>query len=85
MSVRDVLLAGAQEDATLLVECARTLKGEGTFPCALVCQGNSIQDPVGQHLFGDSLPLLLSPITDRELLRVSKAMCAVQVNMLGTS
>lgn len=34
MSVRDVMLAGTQEDATLLVECARTLKGQIKFPCA---------------------------------------------------
>jgi len=28
------MLGSAQEGATLLVNCARTLKGQGTFPCA---------------------------------------------------
>ncbi len=45
----------------------------------LVCQGDGLHYPVGQPLFGDSLPFLLTSVADKELLRVSEAPGAVHV------
>ncbi len=66
--------------------------GGGNTPCGvsphphgarltlgLVCQGDGIHYPVGQPLLGDSLPFLLTSVTDKELLRASEAPGAVHV------
>ncbi len=66
--------------------------GGGNTPCGvsphphgarlalgLVRQGDGIHYPVGQPLLGDSLPFLLTSVTDKELLRVSEAPGAVHV------
>ncbi len=66
--------------------------GGGNTPCGvsphphgarlalgLVCQGDGIHYPVGQPLLGDSLPFLLTTVTDKELLRASEAPGAVHV------
>ncbi len=66
--------------------------GEGNSPCevsphpqgawlalGLVQQGDGIHYPVGQPLLGDSLPLLLISVADKELLRAPKAQSAVHV------
>ncbi len=45
----------------------------------LVCQGDGIHYPVGQPLLGDSLPFLLTSVTDKELLRASEAPGVVHV------
>ncbi len=45
----------------------------------LVRQGDGLHYPVGQHLFGDSLPFLLNSVADKELLRASEAPGAVHV------
>ncbi len=45
----------------------------------LVRQGDGIHYPVGQPLFGDSLPFLLTSVADKELLRTSEAPGAVHV------
>ncbi len=45
----------------------------------LVRQGDGLHYPVGQPLFGDSLPFLLTSVADKELLRVSEAPGAVHV------
>ncbi len=45
----------------------------------LVRQGDGLHYPVGQPLFGDSLPFLLSSVADKELLRASDAPGAVHV------
>ncbi len=45
----------------------------------LVRQGDGLHYPVGQPLFGDSLPFLLTSVADKELLRASEAMGAVHV------
>ncbi len=45
----------------------------------LVFQGDGLHYPVGQPLFGDSLPFLLTSVADKELLRASKAPGAVHV------
>ncbi len=45
----------------------------------LVRQGDSLHYPVGQPLFGDSLPFLLPSVADKELLRVTDAPGAVHV------
>ncbi len=45
----------------------------------LVCQGDGLHYPVGQPLFGDSLPFLLPSVADKELLRASDAPGAVHV------
>ncbi len=60
--------------------------GGGNTPCGvsphphgarlalgLVRQGDGIHYPVGQPLLGDSLPFLLTSVTDKELLRASEA------------
>ncbi len=39
----------------------------------LVRQGDGIHYPVGQPLFGDSFPFLLTSVADKELLRASEA------------
>ncbi len=39
----------------------------------LVRQGDGIHYPVGQPLLGDSLPFLLTSVTDKELLRASRS------------
>ncbi len=46
----------------------------------LVCQGDGIHYPVGQHLLGDSLLFLLTSVADKDLLRASEALGAVHVN-----
>ncbi len=46
----------------------------------LVCQGDGLHYPVGQPLFGDSLPFLLTSVADKELLRASEAPGAVHVH-----
>ncbi len=66
--------------------------GGGNTPCGvsphpqgarltlgLVHQGDGIHYPVGQPLLGDSLPFLLTSVTDKELLRASEAPGAVYV------
>ncbi len=66
--------------------------GRGNTPCGvsphphgarlalgLVRQGDGIHYPVGQPLLGDSLPFLLTTVTDKELLRASEAPGAVHV------
>ncbi len=66
--------------------------GGGNTPCGvsphphgarlalgLVRQGDGIHYPVGQPLLGDSLPFLLTTVTDKELLRASEAPGAVHV------
>ncbi len=66
--------------------------GGGNTPCGvsphphgarlalgLVRQGDGIHYPVGQPLLGDSLPFLLTSVTDKELLRASEAPGAVHV------
>ncbi len=45
----------------------------------LVCQGDGLHYPVGQPLFGDSLPFLLTSVAGKELLRVSEAPGAVHI------
>ncbi len=45
----------------------------------LVRQGDGSHYPVGQSLLGDSLPFLLTSVTDKELLRVTEAPGAVHV------
>ncbi len=45
----------------------------------LVRQGDGLHYPVGQPLFGDSLPFLLTSVADKELLRASEAPGAVHV------
>ncbi len=45
----------------------------------LVCQGDGIHYPVGQPLFGDSLPFLQTSVADKELLRASEAPGVVHV------
>ncbi len=45
----------------------------------LVRQGDGLHYPVGQPLFGDSLPFLLTSVGDKELLRASEAPGAVHV------
>ncbi len=45
----------------------------------LVHQGDGIHYPVGQPLFEDSLPFLLTSVADKELLRTSEAPGAVHV------
>ncbi len=45
----------------------------------LVRQGDGLHYPVGQPLFGDSLPFLLPSVADKELLRASDAPGAVHV------
>ncbi len=45
----------------------------------LIRQGDGIHYPVGQPLFGDSLPFLLTSVADKELLRASKAPGAVHI------
>ncbi len=47
----------------------------------LVRQGDDILYPVGQPLFGDSLPFLLTSVADKELLRASEAPGAVHVHV----
>lgn len=76
MSVRESQLANAQDDATVLEECDRTPKEH--------VQGYSIHYPVDPPLFGDSLSLLLSLKTDKELLRAPEALPAVQINVQGS-
>ncbi len=48
----------------------------------LVRQGDGLHYPVGQPLFGDSLPFLLPSVADRELLRASDAPSAGCVMLL---
>ncbi len=43
----------------------------------LVRQGDGLHYPVGQPLFGDSLPFMLPSVADKELLRASDAPVAV--------
>ncbi len=43
----------------------------------LVRQGDGLHYPVGQPLFGDSLPFLLTSVADKELLRASEALGAI--------
>ncbi len=45
----------------------------------LVRQGDGLHYPVGQPLFGDSLPFLLPSVADKELLRASDVPGAVHV------
>ncbi len=45
----------------------------------LVRQGDGLHYPVGQPLFGDSLPFLLPSVADKKLLRASDAPGAVHV------
>ncbi len=45
----------------------------------LVRQGDGLHYPVGQPLFGDSLPFLLPSVADKELLGASDAPGAVHV------
>ncbi len=45
----------------------------------LLRQGDGLHYPVGQPLFGDSLPFLLPSVADKELLRASNAPGAVHV------
>ncbi len=45
----------------------------------LVRQGDGLHYPVGQPLFGDSLPFLLPSVADKELLRASDVPDAVHV------
>ncbi len=45
----------------------------------LVRQGDGLHYPVGQPLFGDSLPFLLPSVADKELLRASDTPGAVHV------
>ncbi len=45
----------------------------------LVRQGDGLHYPVGQPLFRDSLPFLLTSVADKELLRASEALDAVHV------
>ncbi len=45
----------------------------------LVSQGDDLHYPVGQPLFGDSLPFLLPSVADKELLRASDAPGVVHV------
>ncbi len=45
----------------------------------LVRQGDGLHYPVGQPLFGDSLPFLLPSVADKELLRASDAPGVVHV------
>ncbi len=45
----------------------------------LVRQGDGLHYPVGQPLFGDSLPFLLNSVGDKELLRASESPGAVHV------
>ncbi len=45
----------------------------------LVRQGDRLHYPVGQPLFGDSLPFLLTSVADKELLRASEALGVVHV------
>lgn len=65
MSVSEEPFARAQEDATLLEECAQTSKEHYT-PWAWYNQGNGIYNLYNPYnpLFGDNLSLLLSPKTD---------------------
>ncbi len=51
----------------------------GTARLGMVRQGDGIHYPVGQPLLGDSLPFLLTTVTDKELLRASEAPGAVHV------
>ncbi len=66
--------------------------GGGNTPCGvsphpqgarlalgLVRHGDGIHYPVGQPLLGDSIPFLLTSVTDQELLRASEAPGAVHV------
>ncbi len=68
------------------------MHGGGNTPCGvspnpqgarlalgLVRQGDGIHYPVDQPLLGDSLPLLLTSVTDKELLRASEAPGAVYI------
>ncbi len=52
---------------------------EARLALRLVRQGEGLHYPVGQPLFGDSLPFLLTSMSDKELLRASEAPCAVHV------
>ncbi len=45
----------------------------------LARQGDGLHYPVGQPLFGDSLPFLLTSVADKELLRICEAPGAVHV------
>ncbi len=45
----------------------------------LVRQGDGLHYPVGQPLFGDSLPFMLPSVADKELLRASDTPGAVHV------
>ncbi len=63
----------------------KTLSGVSPHPqgarlaLQLVRQGDGLHYPVGQPLFGDSLPFLQTSVAEKELLRVSEALGAVHV------
>ncbi len=51
----------------------------------LVRQGDGLHYPVGQPLFGDSLPFLLTSVADKELLRVSEGPCICAMLLRDTA
>ncbi len=80
MFAREAPCAKALEEATLRVEVSPQPQG-AQLALGLVHQGNGIHYPVGPPLLGDSLTFLLTSVADKELLRASKALGAVHVNV----
>ncbi len=78
MSASEAPRVIAQDDALPLAEWARNLSWAGHTLC-FIGQGDGTHYPVGHSVIGDSIPLLLSSVKDKELFWGLKALSSIHI------